>query len=311
MSQILVTPRSLTSAPDEALAPLQDAGFHLVFAPAGRQPSEDELIRLVPGCAGWLAGVEPITARVLNGADALRVISRNGTGVDSINLAAAEARGVRVRTASGANAAAVAELTLALMLAGLRHIPQCSAALKAGAWQRIQGRELGSRTVGLIGYGAVGRTVARTLDGFGATVLAYDIAADPGIQPSPRFSWVPLDVLLARSEIVSLHCPALPSGQALLDRARIGRLPPGAGIVNTARASLIDEQAVLTALDDGQLGWYATDVFASEPPSPSPLLRHERVIATPHIGAFTAEGGRKAIRVAVDNLLAELVGTDA
>ena len=306
MKRILVTPRSLTARPGDGLAMLADAGFELVFSPPGRQPTEAELMALVPGCAGWLAGVEPITAGVLDAAGDLRVISRNGTGVDSIDLAAAAARGVEVRTAAGANARAVAELTVALMLAGLRNLPDSIAGMKAGEWVRREGRELSAATVGLIGCGAIGRNVARMLSGFGTTIRAYDVRPDPRFAPSDRFAWTDLDALAAESTIVSFHTPADPGAPPLFDADRIARLPHGAGIVNTARASLVDEAALLAALDDGQVGWYATDVFDIEPPGLTALVAHPRVIATPHIGAFTAEGGREAVRIAAENLIAAL-----
>jgi len=308
MNRILVTPRSLTASPGDCLGELEAAGFELVFSPPGRRPSEDELIRLVPGCTGWLAGVEPITARVLAVADRLVVISRNGTGVDAIDLAAAKRRGVRVMTSAGANARSVGELAVCFMLMGLRHIPACTAAMKSGAWHRREGNELAGATVGLIVCGAVGQAVARIAGGFGAKVIAYDVAPDPAFRPSGHFAWRSQDDLLAESSIVSLHCPAQPSGKPLLDEARLGRLPVGAGIVNTARASLVDERALLAALDDGRVGWYATDVFDREPPGLTPLIAHPRVIAAPHIGGFTAEGGREAVKVAVANLLACLAG---
>ena len=306
MTRILVTPRSLTAAPGESLAALTAAGFELVFAPAGRQPSEDELVALVPGCQGWLAGVEPISARVLDAATELRVISRNGTGIDSIDLAAAAAHGVRVMTAGGANARAVAELTLALMLAGLRNLAESAQGMKDGKWLRREGRELSAATVGLVGCGAIGRRVAGMLSGFGTAIRAYDVKPDPSFRPDGDFAWTDLDTLAAESTIVSFHCPAEPGAPPLFDAARLARLPRGAGIVNTARASLIDEAALLAALESGAVGWYATDVFAVEPPGLTPLVAHPRVVAVPHIGAYTAEGGREAIRVAVDNLLAVL-----
>ena len=306
MTRILVTPRSLTAAPGDTLAALAAAGFEIVCSPAGRQPSEDELVALVRGCHGWLAGVEPITARVLAAATDLRVISRNGTGIDSIDLPAAESRGIRVMTAGGANARAVAELTLALMLAGLRNLPESAAAMKDGKWLRREGRELSAATVGLVGCGAIGRRVAGMLAGFGTAIWAYDVMPDPGFRPADDFAWTDLDTLADTCGIVSFHCPAEPGAPPLFGADRIARLPRGAGIVNTARASLVDEGALLAALESGAVGWYATDVFAVEPPGLTALVAHPRVIAVPHIGAYTAEGGRAASRVAADNLVAAL-----
>ena len=142
MAKILITPRSLTKDGDPSLDLLEHAGFELVFCTPGKAPDESELLRLVPGCIGWLAGVEKISDAVLAKAKELKAISRNGTGVDSIDLAACERRGIAVLRADGANARGVAELTLALMLSLLRAVPESDARMKAGAWERRQGVEL-------------------------------------------------------------------------------------------------------------------------------------------------------------------------
>jgi D-3-phosphoglycerate dehydrogenase / 2-oxoglutarate reductase len=264
------------------------------------------LVRLVPGCSGWIAGVEPITARVFEAADRLKAISRNGTGIDAIDMEAARRRGVKVLTATGANARAVAELTLAFILSGLRQVSESAIALRAGLWRRSEGREIGGATIGVYGCGAIGREVSRMACALGAKVLASDIKVDTTFAPAGDFHWADRHELLAHSDVVTLHCPALASGRPILDRDTLARMRRGAGVVNTARASLVDEEAVLEALESGRTGWFATDVFAVEPPPPSPLLSHPRVIATPHIGGFTTEGGRQAISVAVDMLLREL-----
>ncbi len=299
--KILVTPRSLTadglSAPE--LEPLTAAGFELVSGPPGRSPEGNELLDLVRPCVGWLAGVERIGSAVLEEARALRVISRNGVGVDNIDLEAAHRRGVAVLRAPGANADAVAELTVGLVLSALRHIPASDRAIRAGSWQRHPGRELGSSTVGLVGLGVIGRTVARIVRGFGATVLA----CDPMVTSSDEARLVDLDELLRSSDVVTLHLPAQSDRAPLIGERQLAAIRPGAVLVNTARASLVDPNAVLHALDDRRLGAYAVDVFDREPPAPSWLYRHENVIATPHIGGFTQEGVRRATRAAVVNLL--------
>lgn len=302
--KVLVTPRSLTAhslASNAELRLLTDAGFELVSGPPGRCPTEDELLELAYPCVGWLAGVEPITARVIQAAPHLRVISRNGVGVDSIDLDAAQRHGVRVARAPGANARGVAELALGLMLAALRRIPQSDRALRDGRWQRWQGRELATCTVGLVGYGTIGRTVAGLLHTLGATVVACDPMLPSG---SPAdVSLVALDELLAASDVISLHVPTQPGSAALLGAPQLARMRPGAILVNTARASLVDEAAALEALNSGRLACYAVDVFDTEPPHPSQLHQHDGVILTPHIGGFTVDSVRRATRDAVVNLL--------
>ena len=303
--RVLVTPRSLTRDGDPALELLREAGFELVLSSPGRQPDEAELLRLLPGCVGWLAGVERISAVVLRSAPELKVISRNGTGLDNVDLEAARRLGIRVLRAEGANARGVAELTVGLMLALLRSIPHGDARLKAGAWERRRGREIGERTVGLVGCGRVGRLVATYALGLGARVLAHDACPAGSFQPA-GFSWAEFGQVLAGADLLSLHCPAQAGGAPLIGTAELARMKRGAYLVNTARASLVDAGAVLRALEEGGLAGFATDVFAEEPPSPSALLAHPRVIATPHVGGYTDESVEKATRVAVENLLAAL-----
>ena len=204
--------------------------------------------------------------------------------------------------AAGANARGVAELAIGLALAGLRHLPEQSAALKGGTWQRRSGREIEGRTVGLIGCGAVGRLVARFALALDARVRVFDPQPHRGFAPPGDFDWVRRDEVLRDAEIVSLHCPLPPDGAAVLDADAIERLRGGCVVVNTARAALVDEAAMLRALERDAVGVYATDVFAVEPPPPSALLSHPRVIATPHIGGLTEESVRRATVAAVDNL---------
>ncbi|WP_205705928.1 NAD(P)-dependent oxidoreductase [Kineococcus indalonis] len=305
---MLITPRSLTSAgvhevPE--LEPLRRAGLELVPGPAGRVPDEQELTAALPGCAGWLAGIEAITAPVLAAADGLRVISRNGAGTDNIDLAAARRAGVAVERAAGANAQGVAELALALTLAALRHVPWSSSAVHEGGWRRWRGRELGECTVGLIGLGAVGRRAAVAFTALGATVVAHDPFAGTDVPAGVRP--VALEELLRSCDVLSLHRPPPPDGTPVLDAAALAAVPAGAVLVNTARAALVDDEAVLAALTSGALSAYAVDAYDSEPPAPSALLRHPRVIATPHVGGYTGASVSRATRHAVENLLTHLV----
>ncbi|WP_432571735.1 NAD(P)-dependent oxidoreductase [Kineococcus sp. SYSU DK005] len=306
--RVLVTPRSLTSAGLDAvpeLDPLRRAGLQLVPGPAGRVPGEEELTALLPGCAGWLAGIEPITAPVLAAADGLRVISRNGAGTDNVDLDAARRAGIAVERAAGANARGVAELALALALAALRHVPWSSAALHEGGWQRWRGRELAECTVGVVGLGAVGRRAAGAFAALGAAVVAHDpltgVEVPDGVRPAP------LEEVLRTSDVLTLHCPPPADGTVLLGAEALDALPAGAVLVNTARAALVDDGAVLARLESGALSAYAVDAHDGEPPAPSALLRHPRVIATPHVGGYTGAGVSRATRHAVENLLTHLV----
>lgn len=302
--KILVTPRSVTRNHNHpALQPLYAAGCEVVFCSPGLSPSEDELIDLLPGCAGYLAGVEKISGKVLDLAPDLKVISRNGTGTDNIDADSARRNNIQVCRAIGANARGVAELTFGLILGLIRSIPFSDATMKTGAWERRQGVEVDGRTIGLVGCGVIGRHVARFALGFDMQVVAYDPFPDPGFKPSEHFSYVDMAGLLDQADIISLHCPALPAGAALVDADMIARMRNGVYLVNTARGSLIDQNAALLALASGKIAGIAVDAFDPEPPTDWRLSKDPRVISTPHIGGFTNESIERAMSVAVDNLL--------
>jgi D-3-phosphoglycerate dehydrogenase len=306
MGRVLVTPRSVTRDGHPALAAIEEAGHDIVFSTPGCFPSEDELLEKLPGCCAYLAGVESITARVLEAASELKVISRNGTGVDSIVMTAAQRLGIKVCRAAGANARGVAELTFGLILALVRSIPLSDRALKHEAWERHKGLELEGRSLGLIGCGKIGRYVAQFARGFDMKVLAYDPEPCTELGAMSNFAYVTLDELLEQAHVISLHCPALPDQRPLVDKEMISKMKAGAYLVNTARGSLLDVEAVLAGLDSGQISGVAVDAFAQEPPEDWRLVSHAQVIGTAHIGGFTAESIDRAVSVAVHNLLEAL-----
>ena len=304
MTRVLVTPRALTRAGLDAVAelePLRQRGVELVSGPAGTTPTPDQLAVLLEGCVGWIAGVEPIGATTLEGASSLRVISRNGTGVDSIDLPAAERLGITVLAARGANAQGVAELALTLALLALRQVPWTAAELQEGRWARQPALELAECTVGVVGLGAIGARVAGAFAALGAAVVGHDPVAPVG-----DVTRVDLPELVRTSDVITLHAPPASGGQPLINTAVLDQVRRGAVLVNTARASLVDDDAVLAALEDGRLTAYAVDAFDTEPPELTALLRHPRTIATPHLGAFTTASISRATTAAVDNLLEAL-----
>lgn len=307
MKKILVTPRSLTSGGHPALERLTAAGYHVVFGPAGAMPTPDDLQRLLPGCVGWLAGVERITDDVLAAASDLRVIARNGTGVDAIDLDAARRRGIDVRRAEGANARGVAELAIGLVLGLARSIPRSDAAIKAGGWERRKGIELEGKTLGIVGCGKIGRIVSQLAQGLGMHVVGHD----PFAKDSTDLPLMPLDDLVAASDVITLHCPPSPDGRPLFDGRRLALTRPGVFIVNTARHELIDIPALTAAIDCEQVAGAALDVFDAEPPLDRAHLASDRIIATPHVGGFTDESVDRAVDVAVDNLLEALAAAPA
>jgi len=302
MKKVLVSPRSVTRDGHPSLNRFTEAGYEVVFATPGVQPDETELLEKLPGCGGFLAGVETVSARVLEAAaDTLKVIGRNGVGMDSVDLEAAERLGIQVLAAGTANSRGVAELAIGLLLSLARSIPYCDAGLKAETWQRRKGFELDGKTLGLVGCGRIGRLVARVATGLGMAVVAYD--PFPSDVPCEGFRYGTLDEVLSGSDVISLHCPPPADGTAVIDADALAKMKDGACLINTARAALVDRDAVLAALDSGRLAGLATDVFDAEPPGNDPLALHDKVVATPHIGGFTTESVDRAVEAAVENIL--------
>ncbi|GAB4115483.1 MAG: phosphoglycerate dehydrogenase [Roseiflexaceae bacterium] len=307
--RILVTPTSFGKGDAWVRHELEAQVGEVIYNPTDQPLSSAALQQLLPGCHGMIAGLDTIDAAALAVADQLRVIARYGAGVDRIDLAAARERGIVVTNTPSANAVSVAELTIGLILACLRSIPMADHATKAGQWPRLQGISLQGKTVGLIGFGAIGRHVARRLQGFECQILAYDPLATADLAATYRVTFAPLAEVIARAEIVSLHVPALPGTRGMVDAAFLAAMQPGAFLINTARGELIDEAALAAALQCGQLRGAALDAFATEPPDPaSPLMQAPNLITTPHTGAHT-DGAIQAMgRGALHDCLAVLRG---
>lgn len=304
MQRVLVTPRSLSvGGGHSSLDLLRKRGFEIITPAPGRTPSADELATSLQGCVGWIAGVEPVPDWVLDNASDLRVVSRNGSGIDNLPLESLKARGIKVRSAVGSNAHGVAELTLGLALSVLRNIPACDRGIRNGDWPRRRGRELSSLTVGVVGYGAIGREVARIFGVVGSSVITYDPMIAESATDIPAVS---LDDLFSTADLVTFHCPAQSNGRPILGAEELDKTCKGVVFLNTARPSLIDATAMLNALNSGHVAGYATDVFDVEPPELSDLLRHERSILTSHIGAFTDESVVRASDAAIANLIEAL-----
>lgn len=304
--RILVTPRSLSRDGHPALSALTERGYDLAMPAPGATPDEATLRTAIPDCVGWIAGVEPISEAVITAARNLRVISRNGTGIDNLPMAALQARGIRLFKAEGTNARAVAELALGLTFAGLRRIVWTHEGMRAGTWPRRLGREIAGATVAVIGLGAVGAAYARMCLDLGAKVAGHDPFAPQDCVTGPAFRRAAIDDTLDGADVVSLHAPMPADGRPVLTAERIDTLAPGAVVVNTARAGLVDEQATRAALESGRIASYATDVFDTEPPARSPLLDHPGTIMTSHIGGFTDASVERCTRRAVENLLTGL-----
>ena len=279
------------------------------YSPEKRPLTAPELTNLVKDIDGWIAGLDAIDASVIAAADRLKVIARYGVGYDRVDLAAATRRGIVVTNTPGANSAAVAELTIGLMLALGRRICQANQEVHSGQWPRIAGVGLAGKTVGLVGFGSIGRETARRLSAFGCRVLVADPFVSPEAVSGCGAGLVPLDVLLPASDFVCLHAAATPATAGMVNESFLRKMKPGAFLVNAARGELIDEAALGQAIESGRLRGAALDCFRNEPPAADhPLLRLPQVMVTPHTGAHTDEAVNAMGRKALDACLAVLRG---
>jgi D-3-phosphoglycerate dehydrogenase len=267
---------------------LEAAVGEVIYNATGKPMTSDELVRALPGLDGIIAGLDYLDRPAIESADQLRVIARYGVGLDRVDLDAARQKGIVVTYTPGANSSSVAELTLGVMLALARHIYEAASCTCRGEWPRVTGFSLEGKTVGLVGFGAIGRHVAKLLSGFGCRVIATDVYFDAKAGAELNVQQVDLPTLLKEADIVSLHTPALPETNQMVNDDFLAQMKPGALLVNTARGELIDEAALLRALQSGRLGGAALDAFSEEPPcKDNPLLQQKNLILTPHIGAHT------------------------
>ncbi len=275
------------------------------------KPSPEELLQLIGGYEALIVRSETkVTRRVIEAGKRLQVVGRAGTGVDNIDLEAATERGVVVVNAPLGNTVSAAEHTIALMFGLARQLPEAYNSLRAGRWerQRFVGTELRGKTLGLIGLGQVGGEVARRARGLEMRVIAHDPYVSPDRAQSIGVELVSLDELLAQADVISLHTRLTPSTRDYLGAEQLAKVKQGVRIINTARGELIDENALIKALDDGRVAGAAIDVFREEPPGESPLLTHERVLVTPHLGASTEEAQERAALDVAQEVLAVLRG---
>ncbi len=307
--KILVTPTSYAKNDPTLRTNLEAEVGEVVYNPTGRPLSSEELLELIPGCDGFIAGLDTIDRVVIDGSDKLRVIARYGVGVDNVDLDAARERGVVVTNTPGANSASVAELTVGLILSLGRKIPEAVQAAKKGEWPRMTGISLEGKTIGLLGFGAIAKNVARRLAGFDCHVIAYHPSYDIPTAESLGVQLRPEEDLIREADFLSLHLPLSPESRGMVNSEFLSKMKPGAFLINTSRGELIDEDALLEALQSGKLQGAALDAFSKQPPdADNPLLALPQLIATPHMGAHT-DGATNAMGwAALQDCLAVLRG---
>uniref|UniRef100_A0A667I2X6 D-3-phosphoglycerate dehydrogenase n=1 Tax=Lynx canadensis TaxID=61383 RepID=A0A667I2X6_LYNCA len=268
---------------------LQDGGLQVVEK---QNLSKEELIAELQDCEGLIVrSATKVTADVINAAERLQVVGRAGTGVDNVDLEAATRKGVLVMNTPNGNSLSAAELTCGMIMCLARQIPQATASMKDGKWERkkFMGTELNGKILGILGLGRIGREVATRMQSFGMKTIGYDPIISPEVSASFGVEQLPLEEIWPLCDFITVHTPLLPSTTGLLNDSTFAQCKKGVRVVNCARGGIVDEGALLRALQSGQCAGAALDVFTEEPPRDRALVDHESVISCPHLGASTKE----------------------
>lgn len=306
--KILVTPRSFRETPGRHKELLDESGHEIVESPLDRPLKEAEMVELVRDIDGAILGLDDVTAQVIDAGEQLKVLSRYGTGVDRVDLEASTAAGVVVTNTPGTNSIAVAELTLGLMISLARLIPQHDRSIKQGSWERVRGTELGGKALGIVGLGSIGREVIKRASAFDMKIIVQTGYADKELADRYGLEYVSLDKLLEEADFVSLHCALAAERYELIGEQELKAMKPSSYLINTARGELVNEDDLLSALQEGWIAGAAMDAFREEPATDSPLVRLDNFVATPHTGAATYESILRMGTLAVENALQVLRG---
>jgi len=286
--RLLVTPTSYGKNDARLKTELEMQVGEVIYNPTGKPLTSAEVGQLLPGIDGYIAGLDGIDANALKSADKLKVIARYGVGVDNVDLAEAQKKGIVVTNTPGANSVSVAELALGLILALARQIPEAVEAVHQGKWPRYSGTSLEGKTIGILGLGAIGKQLARRLSGFDCKIMAFDPFADALFAKENHIELAPLDDVRAKSDFLSLHLPLLPETRGIVNGNFLSKMKKGSFLINTSRGEVVDEDALLHAIQSGHIKGAGLDAFITEPPDPmNQLLTLPQVIATPHLGAQT------------------------
>lgn len=309
MFKVLITSRVIGTATIEPIRMLEAEGCVIVENPyLGKNLREEELLRLVKGVDAIIVGEDSVTRRVVEHADCLKVISKNGVGVDQIDVNAATEKGVVVTNTPGANADAVADLTFGLILSVARSIPVAHNAVRQGKWDKFIGVEIWRKSIGIIGVGRIGKGVAKRARGFEMSILGYDTFKDWEFAKEVGLEYVPLEVIFKEADVITIHVPLTSQTQGMITRKHLKMMKKSAYLVNVARGGIVNSMDLYDALIKEELAGAALDVFDHEPPIGNPLLTLDNVVTTPHIGAFTKEAINNQCRQAVLNAIDILHG---
>jgi D-3-phosphoglycerate dehydrogenase len=303
--RVLITCRQMQNCIDEFLPRLHEHELELVLPEIVQQPSEEDLIEIIGGFDGMIAGDDPLSARVLDHAKRMRVIAKWGVGIDGIDLDTARERGIAVVNTPGVFGGEVADVAIGYTVMLARQLHRIDASVKAGGWFKHEGRSLGDRVLGIAGFGSIGQAVAQRGQGFGMRVVAHDIAEAAGAAAEALgIETLGRDELFEQSDFLVLCSPLTPETRHMVSTGTLDLMRPGSFLINVARGPLVDEAALIQALESGRVAAAALDVFEEEPlPAGSGLRRFEQCVFGSHNASNTREGVLRTSAQAVENLL--------
>ncbi len=289
MARVLVTTVPFGAHNHLPLDLLDSIGADYEINPLGRRLKENELAEMASRTEILIAGTEPITAAVMDAAPGLRLVSRVGIGLDSVDLLAARERGIAVSYTPEAPAPAVAELTIGLMLALLRNTHVANLAMHRGEWNRQMGRRIPEVTIGVIGTGRIGGRVLRRLSAFGSPrLLVNDLSPNPQLVPNLKLEWVGKETIYQEADVITLHLPMTKQTRDMIRREHLLLMKPDALLINTSRGGIVNESDLVDVMSSGHLGGAAIDVFEDEPYT-GPLAEIDRCILTCHMGSMSVD----------------------
>lgn len=304
--KVLVTPRSYGKTDPVVFDMLQEVGLEVVRNTTGGILDKQAMMEMLADCDGLIVGVDPVDADVIAAAPKLRAIAKYGVGLDNIDLEAAKARGIAVSRRVGANSEAVADYAMALIMAVARKTVQIDSRCRKGDWKKITTRDVSGATIGILGFGAIGKHVATRAQGFGMKVLAYDVMWDEEYAAQHNITKAAPEEIYAQADIISLHLPLLPETRNFIGREQLAQMKKDAILINTARGGLIDEEALLQALQEGALYGAGIDAFEQEPPADPAWFALDNVVLGSHCAASTAGAAQNMGRMATKNLICDL-----
>jgi D-3-phosphoglycerate dehydrogenase len=306
--KILITPRSFASSSDKAIKMLTARGYEIKRNNTDQPYKKEEMLNLIKDIDGIIIGIDELSAEIIERADKLKVISKYGTGLDNIDIHMATNKNIIVTNTPQANVDAVADLAFGLILGLARRIPEADQKTKSGKWEKIIGKSVWEKTLGIIGIGKIGKQVVKRARGFQMNILVFDLIKDKKFASRYGIKYVNLEKLLQKSDYITIHLPLNDVTRGMISYKELGKIKKEAFLINTSRGGIVNEQALYKALRNNQLKGAALDVYSNEPPVESPLKELDNVIMTPHIGAYTEEAIENMGMQAAQNLIDVLEG---